>query len=112
MPPQFKNMNELVEYMGVLEQRVNALEAEDSQLRAIVPTKTGVDGNTITKYVSQALPHTKLISPNFLKRSFTVWGHFFVANLIIGIIVGVIYACLMMTLFGSLFGSLIHNIPK
>lgn len=31
------------------------------------------------------LPDSLIISPNFLKRSFTVLGHYFVANLIIAL---------------------------
>jgi hypothetical protein len=113
MPQQFKNMNELVEYLGTVEQRLQLLEAENKRLRAIIPSKTNtIDGNTISKYVSRALPQTNLLSSSFLKRAFTVWGHFFVSNLIIGIIAGLIYACLTVVLFGSIFGSIIQNMPK
>jgi hypothetical protein len=112
MPPQFKNMNELVEYLGIVEQRIEALEAENKQLRAITSSKPAVDGNLISKYVTHALPQTNLISPSFYKRAFAVWGHFFVANLIVSIIFTVIYICIVSVFFGSFFGSLIHNIPK
>lgn len=104
-----KSMNELVDYLGNLEERLKTLEAENANLRAIQPKSAGVDGNMIARYVSRALPQTNLLSPGFLKRAFTVWGHFFVANLIIGTIVGILYACLMMAMFGSLFGSLIQR---
>ncbi|KPL20365.1 MAG: hypothetical protein AMJ93_12095 [Anaerolineae bacterium SM23_84] len=36
-------------------------------------------------YLEGQLPNTKLLSPNFLTRAFTVWAHYFVANLIIAI---------------------------
>jgi hypothetical protein len=104
MVQQFKNMNELVEYLGTLEERIKTLEAENNNLRAIQP-KSEIDGNTIARYVSRYIPQTNLISPGFLKRAFAVWGHFFVANIIIGTIVGISYACLMMVFFGSLLGS-------
>lgn len=35
MAQQFKNMNELVEYLGILEERIKALEAENGTLPAI-----------------------------------------------------------------------------
>lgn len=34
---QFKNMNELVEYLGNLEERVKTLETENTNLRSIKP---------------------------------------------------------------------------
>jgi hypothetical protein len=108
MPPQFKNMNELIEYLGVIEQRLIVLEAENKQLRILVPPNAGADGNMISKYISRALPKTNLFSSSFLKRAFAVWGHFFVANLIIGTTFGVIYFCFVIVLFGSLF----RNISK
>jgi hypothetical protein len=101
---QFKNMNELVEYLGTLEERIKTLEAENRSLRAIQP-KNDMDGNAIAKAVSRYIPQTDLLSPGFLKRAFAVWGHFFVANFIVSLIAFLIYACLMMVMFGSLLGS-------
>ena len=109
MSEQIISMNELIEHLGVLEGRINRLEAENTQLRSAALSNTNVDGNVIAKYVARALPQTNIINRNFLKRAFTVWGHFFVANLIIGVTVGICYACLMMTLFGSVFNTLLQN---
>jgi len=67
------------------------------------------DENAIRRLISRILPTTNLFNPNFLKRAFAVWGHFFVANLIIGIIFGITYTCLMMVLFGSMFGNILQN---
>ena len=106
---QFKSMNDLVEYLGALEERVKTLESENADFRAIQPRHDNMDGNAIARAVSRVLPQTDLLSPGFLRRAFAVWGHFFVANLIIGIVVGIAYACLMMVLFGSLFGSFIQQ---
>lgn len=105
MTLQFKNMNELADYLGVLEARIKTLENENRQLQAVTSPQA-VDGNMISRYVGRALPQTNLLSPGFLKRSFAVWGHFFVAHLIISIILGTAYACLMMLMFGSLLGTL------
>jgi hypothetical protein len=35
--------------------------------------------------VSERLPDSNLISPNFLKRAFTVWGHYVAAAFLISI---------------------------
>ena len=51
------------------------------------------------------LPNIKLVSPNFLSRAFAVWGHFFVANLLIGIAVSCVFV-----LLGLLMGNSILNI--
>lgn len=34
--------------------------------------------------LEKKVPETGILSDNFLKRAFFVWGHYFVANLIIG----------------------------
>lgn len=109
MVQQFKSMNELVEYLGTLEERIKILEAEKEKLPAPLPIKESIDGNTIAKYVSRYMPQTNLVSPNFFTRAFAVWGHFFVANLTVGLVIGIGYACLMMVMFGSIFGSLIQS---
>lgn len=109
MPPQFKNMNELTDYLNLLEQRVETLERENKQLQVKPSAPANVDGNMIAGYVRRILPQTNIISGSFFKRAFTVWGHFFVANLIIGISFGILYFCLAMVFFGSVFGNMIHK---
>jgi hypothetical protein len=81
MPPAFKNMDELKAYLDQLERRVDAIDQKQA-------------------------PQTNLISRNFLKRAFAVWGHFFVANLIISTVIGTIYLCLAATMFGAILNSI------
>ena len=113
MPPQFKSMNDLVTYLGNLEERLRNLETENENLRVLASRQESMQESRaegdIERTVLEYFPSTNLIDPNFLKRAFAVWGHFFVANLIVGIIVGIAYAALMIVLFGSLFGNLIQN---
>lgn len=45
-------------------------------------------------------PNIKMLSPNFLTRAFAVWGHNFVASLLIGIAV----SCVM-TIIGLILGA-------
>ena len=105
MQPQFKSMNELVTYLGDLEKRIKTLETENQKLQVISSRQEGMDESATERAVLEYFPSTNLIDPNFLKRAFTVWGHFFVANLIVGIVFGIVYAGLMLLLFGSLFGK-------
>jgi hypothetical protein len=99
MLQQFKSMNDLVEYLGRLEERVKSLEEENQKLRAAPVSTNSVDEHTIAKYVARFLPLTNIVHPSFLKRAFAVWGHFFVANLIISIPFTVLYFCLLAMLF-------------
>jgi hypothetical protein len=115
MTRQFENMNDLSTYLDGLERRVNVLEAENNRLRSMPQANPGMDGNMISRYVAQAIPQTSLVSPNFLSRAFAVWGHYFVANLLISIIVGVIigalYACLILVFGATIFSSIMNNVP-
>ena len=102
--PQFKNMNELTDYLSALEQRVQTLEAENQDLRMVQSDNT-INDRLVTKFINRQLPRTNLLNLSFLKRSFAVWGHFMVANLIIGAIGGAFYLCIMLLLLGSLLGN-------
>jgi hypothetical protein len=42
--------------------------------------------------LSDRIPDSNIISPNFLKRAFTVWGHYVVA----GFIIAIPFMCLSM----------------
>ena len=112
MTLQFKNSSELLDYLNVVEQRLKALELENHRLRSIAPPKIEVDTNLISQHVDNALPQTNLISPSFFKRAFTVWGHFFVAQLIIGVIFAICYFCLLATVFGSAFSNILKTLPR
>ncbi len=48
-----------------------------------------------------------LYSDSFLKRAFAIWGHYFVANLIIGVAVMGVVAVL-----GLIFGSLLLSVTQ
>lgn len=101
MLQQFKSMNELVEYLGTLEERVKHLEEENRQLRAAPAAASNIDERTIAKYVASFLPLTNIVHPNFMKRAFAVWGHYFVAQLIISVPLIIIQLCLMFSIFND-----------
>ena len=44
--------------------------------------------------INKRVPDSNIISPNFLKRAFTVWGHYVVA----GFIIAIPMFCIMMAL--------------
>lgn len=83
MPPQFNNMNELTSYLGTLDNRIKTLESQNESLKRYI-SEMGGDAKKI-------LPKTSLLSNSFIQRAFTVWGHYFVAQLIITIPILCIY---------------------
>ena len=110
VPQQFKNLNELVDYLETVEQRLESLEIENRRLKKITKSQAK-DINKDLDFVYNILPVTNLINASFLKRAFAVWGHFFVSNLFISIVAGIVYACVATILFGSIFGSFLQNMP-
>lgn len=90
MPEQFKNMNELIDYLSEKEIEIQELKKHIISLQ---------EGQKLLQQQisSQKKINTNLVNPNFFKRAFTVWGHFIVANLIISI-PWVIYTIFMMLL--------------
>ena len=64
------------QYVAYLEQRIAALEAR--------------------------LPRTKVVAPGFLTRAFAIWGHMFVANLLISIVVSIVMGILSIIIGGSI----------
>jgi hypothetical protein len=84
MSPQLNNMTDLVVYLDSIEKRVLTLERENQALQD--------QKEVLNRYIQELggdvqknLPKTSLLSSNFLMRAFTVWGHYFVAQLIISI---------------------------
>jgi hypothetical protein len=76
-------MTELIGYLKELEQRVADLEDENLIMKDEMNRVT-TDNLAMVKYVKSNLPSSMLFSPSFMVRAFSVWGHYFVAQLIIG----------------------------
>jgi hypothetical protein len=86
-PAQFRSQSEMVEYLAALEHRLTEMEEQNQQqLRVIETLQSRPQPST-----GPRLPRTNLLNPSFLKRSFAVWGHYFVAQLLIGLVIAAIY---------------------
>lgn len=75
------------QYVAFLEQRIAALEAR--------------------------LPNTRVVATSFFARAFAIWGHYFVAQLVIGLVIGVITMIFSLIFAGSLaaiFSSMAQNV--
>ena len=65
------------QYILALEKRVMYLEVEIERLNRIASDVPA----------TSELPDTEVISPNFFLRAFAIWGHYFVAQLIIAVLI-------------------------
>ena len=88
MSPQFNSMDELTSYLDAMENRVKILEGQNDYLRRSI-SKLGQD-------TPKALPETGLLSHSFFKRAFTVWGHYFIVQLLISLVIGIILGSLVL----------------
>ncbi|MEW6505170.1 MAG: hypothetical protein AB1457_14505 [Chloroflexota bacterium] len=70
-----------IEYVMTLEQRIRQLENQIQQLEQQQSKQ-----QSLLSTVENKLPNTSLLSPKFLTRAFAIWGHVFVAQLIIAIV--------------------------
>ena len=84
MSQQFSNMSELLTYLESLDNRIQTLENDN---RVLQDQKEFLSKyiNGLDKTEKPELPSTNIVSPSYIKRAFAVWGHYFVANLIISI---------------------------
>ncbi len=96
-PTAFSNMSELVTYLNTLENRIIALESEQKMMRERLASSHD-ERIAIRAEVEKLLPTSGLFSLSFWRRAFTVWGHYFAAQIIISIILLFLYA-LVVVLF-------------
>jgi hypothetical protein len=82
-------VEDLLSYLANQEKRIQDLEQENEELSE--KNKKYIHKDEFYKELSNNIPSTGLFSQNFYKRAFSVWGHFFIAQLIIGIILGFVY---------------------
>ena len=103
--PNFRNLNELTTYLTRLENRLIALETENRNLKSSL-SRLGQQASTPTfKTEEDRLPDTHLFSDSFLVRSFTVWGHYVVAQLIIGIPIFLCYMIIVLSAVGEMINQ-------
>ena len=99
--PSFRNMNELTAYLTDLETRLITLESQNKTLRdALTQVKHKAEAQTFK--TERGLPDTGLVSDSFFTRAFTVWGHYFVAQLIIGIPIFICYLIFFFSIMSNM----------
>ncbi|PKO04756.1 MAG: hypothetical protein CVU41_15450 [Chloroflexi bacterium HGW-Chloroflexi-3] len=68
---EIKNLNDLNDYLTLLEDRIAVLEQEDRTIKGAIKK---VNHNLQHNNQPSDLPSTGLFSCNFFTRAFTVWG--------------------------------------
>lgn len=91
----FQSLQQLTAYLDEQNQRIAALEEENKKLTSFITSRM-VRKEELAAGIKAALPDLGVISPNFMKRAFSIWGHYFVAQLIIGLGIGVIYLLIVL----------------
>jgi hypothetical protein len=81
-PPMPTSAPNTPEYIFALERRLMSADVDIRRLSDALQQATDQSSNVLSK-----LPNTAIISTSFLTRAFAVWGHLFVAQLIIAILI-------------------------
>lgn len=98
MPPaSFSNMTDMLTYLDALENRINALESENRLLKERLEQSRD-ERLMISAEMERFLPKSGLFSTSFWRRAFTVWGHYFAAQLAIGIVMFFVYLLLALVI--------------
>ena len=93
------NNTDLNTYLLSLESRISALEVE-SRARKPELDFYERDNQRVSRILNQAIPKTSLLSRSFLGRAFSVWGHYFVAQMIIAGGFFVVYLVIILIFVG------------
>lgn len=91
----FKTLDEVNLYLSMQEKRISDLEDINRDL--LDKLKEEYDTHKeIVEIIDDAIPNSSILSDNFLARAFSIWGHYFVAQLIIGLVIGVFYLIIIL----------------
>ena len=82
--------------ISVLEKRIASLESEINRISGEVNRANAFSAGALER--GKRIPDSNIVSDSFLKRAFAVWGHNFVAQLIISIPIYILYFILMFAL--------------
>jgi hypothetical protein len=85
--------------LTLLEDRIAELENQDQVVKSAINDVNQDLQDCIN--IDIDIPKTGLLSWNFFTWAFTVWGHYFVAQFIIGLIIFFIYLMLFVAILGN-----------
>jgi hypothetical protein len=103
---QFKNMNELIQYLNDLEQRINIVEEQNLALRTSMEELNGKN-RELVEFLKDSWPKTSLFHRSFWVRAWTIFGH----NLVIQLIIGVFFFILYLVFLAPMIASMLQQVP-
>jgi hypothetical protein len=109
--PPMRNVKDLVTVLGQMHKKIIALEAENTALKAAME-KTATKRDVvqmISKVETLNLPKHGLFSDSFIVRSVSIYGHWFVANLVVSIVFGFLWFLIFFAFWGELFANLANS---
>lgn len=96
-----KNLDEVNIFLSMQEKRISDLEEINHDLLEKLEDEYDTH-NEIIDIVEDAIPNSSILSNNFLARAFAIWGHFFIAQLIIGLVLGAFYLVIFLLILGGI----------
>lgn len=102
-PVKFTTLNELTAYLSQLEARVALAESENRAQKELIERMAN-ENKSLADFIREMIPKTTLFSRSFMLRAFTVWWHYFVAQLIITLGVFAVLLVISLVMFGGLGG--------
>ena len=98
---KIQSLNDLNALLDAQEKRIASLEVKIIEMkRSINDVAEENKANTI--FIEEDLPFTGLLSKNFFRRAFTIWGHYFVAQLIIAMVLGFAYLLFLVGILNNI----------
>ncbi|NSW52169.1 MAG: hypothetical protein HPY85_06670 [Anaerolineae bacterium] len=113
-PPQpIKTVKDLVNILSELQTRVEQLEGENDALRQALNDKVTKKETVqlLSRLDGIRLPKSGVFSDSFLVRAFSIYGHWFVANLLISIVLSVFFFILFSIIGASITNAIMQNLP-
>ena len=102
-PAKFNNLNELTSYLTQLENRIVEVESENKSSRETIEHMAS-ENKALADFIREVIPKTTLFSRSFMLRAFTVWWHYFIAQLLIAVGIFVLVSVISLLVFGGLGG--------
>ncbi len=103
-PNQFKNMNELIQFLNDLEEKTNQLEEQNVALRTSMEDLS-TKHRDLVQFLKDTWPKTSLFHRSFWVRALVIFGH----NLVIQLIVGVILTLIALLFLGPVIAQLVSQ---
>lgn len=109
--PAMRSVKDLINTLARMNKRLVEVEEENEKLREALSAKA--EKREIVKMIANAealkMPKHGLTSDSFLVRALSIYGHWFVVNLVISIIMGIISFILFASVLNELASGVLNS---